>query len=343
MVKYKRWKQRPKYCNNGKSAGKVRTEQAPTTIAKASRVASDWRFETVDSVLTDEDIVYSLSKDKGAKARRGSSVPLIVLSKISYLFKPMNLFEHYDFPNESGIYACVCLANSRAYVGQTQHLSIRKQQHITSLQNNQHYNTHLQHAWNKYGDNNFQWVILELCPVECLDEREIYWIDYYNSFENGFNQTLGGDGKRGYHESETTKFKHAEATRKSWTSERRETQRQRMTGSNNPMFGRYGELNPAYGRNCSGECGGMYGKHHTDISNEKNRQAHLGKKNANSKAVICVETQKLFYSQGEAGRIMNCDSSTINKCCRGVKKTAGGYHWRYASPEEITLYESQIC
>ena len=28
-------------------------------------------------------------------------------------------------------------------------------------------------------------------------------------------------------------------------------------------------------------------------------------------------------------------SSTINKCCKGVKKTAGGFHWRYATEEEI--------
>lgn len=49
MVKYKRWKQRPKYRNNGESAGKVRIEQTPTTIPYGSRIASDRQFEMVDS------------------------------------------------------------------------------------------------------------------------------------------------------------------------------------------------------------------------------------------------------------------------------------------------------
>ena len=101
------------------------------------------------------------------------------------------------------------------------------------------------------------------------------------------------------------------------------------------MFGKTGVLNPAYGQDHSGEKNGMYGKHHTEEANELNRQAHLGANNKMSKPVVCIETQAIFASQGEAGRMMHCDSSTINKCCRGVKKTAGGYSWRYATPDEI--------
>lgn len=96
-----------------------------------------------------------------------------------------------------------------------------------------------------------------------------------------------------------------------------------------------GALNPAYGKDHSGEKNGMYGKHHTNKANELNRQAHLGKNNKMSIPVICIETQNLFYSQGEAGRIIHCDSTGINKCCRSIKKTCGGYHWRYATQEEI--------
>jgi len=38
---------------------------------------------------------------------------------------------------------------------------------------------------------------LEECPKELLDEREIYWIKYYNTFENGYNLTVGGNS--GFH------------------------------------------------------------------------------------------------------------------------------------------------
>ena len=247
-----------------------------------------------------------------------------------------------EFTNESGIYICSCLSNGYSYIGQAQSLSKRKQQHLSSLRNNRHYNLHLQRAWNKYGEDNFSWSVLELCNIDYLDEREQYWINKYDSFNNGFNQTLGGDGKRGYHESDETKEKHAIATKNTWTFERKKEQRNRMLGDNNPMFGRVGELNPAYGKDHSGENGGMYGKHHTEESKEKNRQAHLGQNNKMSKLVICVETEEIFASQGEAGRAKKCDSSTINKCCRGVKKTAGGYHWRYATQDEIELYNKTI-
>lgn len=51
---------------------------------------------------------------------------------------------------------------------------------------------------NKYGCDNFHIELVEECPIESLSEREIYWIDFYNSYKNGYNATLGGDGKQLY-------------------------------------------------------------------------------------------------------------------------------------------------
>lgn len=130
---------------------------------------------------------------------------------------------------------------------------------------------------------------------------------------------LGGCVARG--------FKHSE--------EFKEKRRQRMLGENNPMYGKTGSQNPAFGADHSGEKNGMYGRHHTEEANEKNRQAHFGRNNANSKPVICVETSQFFWSMGEAKRVTGCDDTTITRCCRGIKKTCGGYHWRYATKEEI--------
>lgn len=48
---------------------------------------------------------------------------------------------------------------------------------------------------NKYGINNFTIEQVEECLPEELNEREEYWIEYYNSFKNGYNATIGGDGK----------------------------------------------------------------------------------------------------------------------------------------------------
>ena len=47
---------------------------------------------------------------------------------------------------------------------------------------------------NKYGVKNFSIEQIEECSPDVVNEREKYWIEYYNSFRNGYNATLGGDG-----------------------------------------------------------------------------------------------------------------------------------------------------
>ena len=46
----------------------------------------------------------------------------------------------------------------------------------------------------KYGLNNFALEIIEECAQDKLDEREVYWIEYYDSYHNGYNETFGGQG-----------------------------------------------------------------------------------------------------------------------------------------------------
>lgn len=230
------------------------------------------------------------------------------------------------FPDKPGIYRCVNINDGRSYVGQTNSLQKRKKEHLRALKNHKHYNTRFQRAWDAHGEYNYEWQVIETCSLEELDELEVYWVDHYDAFRDGYNSTVGGKGARGYKQ----------------TAESNELRRQRMLGSNNPMYGRTGPLNPTYGMDRSGEKGSMYGHHHTDYAKELNRQAHLGKLNANSKPVICVETDQFFWSMGEAKRITGCDDTTITRCCRGIKKTCGGYHWRYATEEEIELQNNYM-
>lgn len=244
------------------------------------------------------------------------------------------------FPDEPGIYRCYCSVNGRSYVGQTQSLLTRQYHHTSKLRNHRHENQHLQRAWDKYGEDAFEWEILELCSADDLDERETFWIEELDSFRHGFNYTAGGGGLRGYTQSDEIKAKHAVVARNLWTPERRAQQSEKMKGTGNPLYGRKGPLNSAYGKDHSGNFNGMFGKHQTEHAKELNRQAHLGKKNANSKPVICIERNEFFWSMGEAKRATGCDDTTITRCCRGIKKTCGGYHWRYATEEEIELHNS---
>lgn len=85
--------------------------------------------------------------------------------------------------------------------------------HMCALRCGKHYNNHLQRAWDLYGEENFDAAVLELCDIDRLDDREIYYIDKYNSFKEGYNQTVGGGGIRGVVFSEESKKKMRESHR----------------------------------------------------------------------------------------------------------------------------------
>lgn len=99
---------------------------------------------------------------------------------------------------EIGIYKIQNLITKEIYIGQSKTISKRWQRHKTTAKNeNDHsYNLPLYRAIRKYGIENFSFEIIENCLCEQLDEKEKYWIKYYDSFFHGYNMTLGGsEGK----------------------------------------------------------------------------------------------------------------------------------------------------
>ncbi len=56
----------------------------------------------------------------------------------------------------------------------------------------------LYRAFRKYGIDNFTVEETEECSKEIVNEREIFWIDYYNTFYSGYNATKGGCGRLSY-------------------------------------------------------------------------------------------------------------------------------------------------
>lgn len=109
-----------------------------------------------------------------------------------------------------GIYVIKNKINSKVYIGQSVDIYQRWRQHKSQLSRNIRENEHLQNAWNKYGKDNFRFKVIEKCLVDKLNEREIYWIDKYNSFDSsyGYNKTDGGG--QGKNVSEETKKKLSE-------------------------------------------------------------------------------------------------------------------------------------
>lgn len=96
----------------------------------------------------------------------------------------------------TGIYKIENLITHEKYIGQSRQIEKRMQQHKYTAYNEQDhsYNNPLYRSIRKYGLENFNFSIIEECSIEKLNEREIYWIQYYDSFFHGYNLTLGGDG-----------------------------------------------------------------------------------------------------------------------------------------------------
>lgn len=98
----------------------------------------------------------------------------------------------------TGIYYIKNKINGKYYIGQSKDIYSRWIHHKTDLRNGMHHNNHLQSAWNKYGEDNFEFSIIEECDKHDLNVREQYWILTYDSFENGYNLDYGGSGCNGF-------------------------------------------------------------------------------------------------------------------------------------------------
>lgn len=96
----------------------------------------------------------------------------------------------------SGIYVLFYETNDgQYYIGKSIGLEGRYEDHCKKLKNNSHHNNQLQRLYNLY--KYFPSIyILEVLPSDdtILNSREIYWISKFNSFIDGMNETIGGEG-----------------------------------------------------------------------------------------------------------------------------------------------------
>ena len=91
------------------------------------------------------------------------------------------------------IYKITNNQNSKIYIGKTsstleEKWSKHKYAYLI-------YDWHLYRAMRKYGIENFQMEEIEKCSDDILNDRERYWISFYDSYNNGYNSTEGGDGR----------------------------------------------------------------------------------------------------------------------------------------------------
>ena len=96
------------------------------------------------------------------------------------------------------IYLITNSVNKKVYVGQTRRsMEGRWKQHLNAAKKVDN-KCPLYEAMRKLGIENFTISKIEDCDVNKLDEREMFWIAKHNSFKEGYNATLGGQGFRFY-------------------------------------------------------------------------------------------------------------------------------------------------
>lgn len=111
-----------------------------------------------------------------------------------------------------GIYKITNLLNEKCYIGSSLNITERWYQHKTKLLHKKHHSIKLQRAINKYGMDNFKYDIIEECNQESLIIREQYYIDFFDSYKNGYNSTPKAGNNLGMKHSEETKEKLKKAS-----------------------------------------------------------------------------------------------------------------------------------
>lgn len=100
---------------------------------------------------------------------------------------------------KSGIYTITNLITKQVYVGSSQDIKARWIIHKRALVLNKHHSKKLQNVWNKYGEENFAFQVLEVCSINELTEREQYYLDTLNP---QYNIRTIADSNRGIPKSE---------------------------------------------------------------------------------------------------------------------------------------------
>lgn len=97
-----------------------------------------------------------------------------------------------------GIYCIENVINHKKYIGQSIDIYRRWNDHKNELNGNRHHNVYLQRAWDKYGEENFDFRVLEICDKSFLDNRENYYIKTLNCLDHnfGYNIESGGNANK---------------------------------------------------------------------------------------------------------------------------------------------------
>lgn len=246
---------------------------------------------------------------------------------------------------ESGlIYLIRNITNGKGYVGLTTKDEItRFREHVyDSRKLKCKYAVH--RAIKKHGVDSFNITVLETCSTYVgLREAEKKWIKELNTHVSngqGYNMTLGGDGVLGYEFTESHRRNMSIAhTGKQFSTEHKKNISQSKMGTKNPMFGK--SMLETHRSKISAS---LKGRIFSKESRKKISDALTGKKHTyvqpTRKTVVQVDATTLDIvarhdSVHAAARSVGNTASPSNilYACKGTRKQAYGYIWRFVDNE----------
>ena len=215
-----------------------------------------------------------------------------------------------------GIYKITNTTNGKCYIGQSRDIEARWAKHLSSYKSYPEWE--LYRAFKKYGIGAFSFEVIEECTIEELNEREIYWIAHFDSFNNGYNMTLGGKACNGTNDKVVYQYDLAGNFIKEYKSAHEAAR------ENNIQFTNICKV-------CRGErkTAGGFGWSYTKTENI----GPIKTKRLGDGTVLQFTKEGEFvaeYSSAkEARRQTGISDTTIGLVCKGKGKTAGGFVWKY--------------
>jgi group I intron endonuclease len=233
------------------------------------------------------------------------------------------------------IYKITNKINGKVYIGQTiQLFKARKKDHRNSMERLSH--IYLYRAFKKYGLEAFEWEEIDQATSKVEpDEKERFYIEQFRSTnrKHGYNLTFGGEGGK---QTEEVRQRIGASNKGRVKSEE---ERKKLSAS---LKGKYTKEKASWwGRKHTeeekrkmseaqrGPKNHMFGKKASEETRCKQGEARRGEKHWNHKRVINLDSGEVFISAMDASEKTGIDNSVIGKCCKGLRKSAGGFRWAY--------------
>lgn len=212
------------------------------------------------------------------------------------------------------IYKITNKVNGKIYIGKTlKTIEGRWKEHLKDYKCSRFEKRPLYSAMKKYDVENFSIEEVEECSSEILSEREIYWIDFYDSFRSGYNATKGGDGKPFIDEQEILKL---------WKDGKSLKDIAEVIGHSRAQTSQLLRNNGILSEDIIKRGHNKYYKSVKMIDINANQVLAIFPSTREAARYLIKE---LKLSPSNEGGI----SSHISEACRGKRKTCQGYKWQY--------------